>query len=156
MFWGRINRFIETLFWFSKELRELQSSPFINFHLHTTSQCINRTSAVQELLELPRPIARIDEEKRLSVNTAQQLIDIERAQPLPNPWDSSLTLTTITGRPAVGNLIEEIVARAGTGRSVGVAACGPPALMKDVRTATASVIRVTRRSVRLHCEDFGC
>ena len=108
--------------------------------------------------------------KPVSPITAEKLdfsIDIEKAPTLPTsatltepagaqtPWDSTATLNTTYGRPDVSRLIKDVVAKAEDGERVVIAACGPPGLMRAVRSTAASSIQLKGPRVELHCEAFG-
>jgi len=72
-----------------------------------------------------------------------------------NPWDSTSSLEVLIGRPDIKALIRSIVGTASPDERIAIAACGPEALMKDVRNISAEVIRINGPSVELHCEQFG-
>ena len=85
-------------------------------------------------------------------------LDIEKvvtSSSRANPWDSTSSLEVLIGRPNVKALIRSIVDHAAPEERIAVAACGPNALMKDVRKVSAEVIRINGPSVELHCEQFG-
>ena len=72
-----------------------------------------------------------------------------------NPWDSSSSLELLIGRPDIKALIRSIAGSGLPEERIAVAACGPEALMRDVRAVSAEVIRINGPSVELHCEQFG-
>lgn len=59
------------------------------------------------------------------------------------------------GRPDAAARIQEIVDKTESSDSTIVAACGPEELMLQVRRAVVGVVGTGRRSVCLHCEQFG-
>ncbi|KAL1902966.1 hypothetical protein Sste5346_000878 [Sporothrix stenoceras] len=59
------------------------------------------------------------------------------------------------GRPDAETVIRNAVSSTARSQRVLVAACGPPALMKTVRSATAKCITSDGPSVELHCEQFA-
>ena len=92
------------------------------------------------------PISTTDIEKSTSPITPISPTD---------PWNSSNSLEIISGRPDLRALIKSIVAAAEPTDRIAIAACGPQALMKDVRNAAASEVRISGPSVELHSEQFG-
>ncbi|OAA66606.1 Ferric reductase, NAD binding protein [Niveomyces insectorum RCEF 264] len=60
-----------------------------------------------------------------------------------------------SGRPDAATVIQNAVQSTASSQRVLVAACGPPALMKVVRNATAKCITSDGPGVELHCEQFG-
>ncbi|CAK7213325.1 hypothetical protein SBRCBS47491_001767 [Sporothrix bragantina] len=73
--------------------------------------------------------------------------NISESQPLRHSFSP--------GRPDAATVIRNAVSSTARSQRVLVAACGPPALMKAVRSATASCITSDGPSVELHCEQFG-
>ncbi|CAK7211343.1 hypothetical protein SCUCBS95973_001080 [Sporothrix curviconia] len=59
------------------------------------------------------------------------------------------------GRPDAATVIRNAVSSTARSQRVLVAACGPPALMKTVRSTTANCITSDGPSVELHCEQFS-
>ncbi len=59
------------------------------------------------------------------------------------------------GRPDVGQLIREEVAKTARRERILVLGCGPVSLMDDVRNATAASIQCEGPAIELHCEQFG-
>ena len=59
------------------------------------------------------------------------------------------------GRPDAETVIRNAVSSTARSQRVLVVACGPPALMKTVRSATAKCITSDGPSVELHCEQFA-
>jgi NAD(P)H-flavin reductase len=94
----------------------------------------------------------IDIEKAPVSTTSTTLTELAGAR---TPWDSTATLNTTYGRPDVNSLIKDVVAKAQDGERVVIAACGPPGLMKTVRSTAASAIQLKGPNVELHCEAFG-
>ena len=85
-------------------------------------------------------------------------LDIEKvvtSSSRANPWDSTSSLEVLIGRPDIKALVRSIVSHAAPEERIAVAACGPEALMRDVRKVSAEVIRINGPSVELHCEQFG-
>jgi hypothetical protein len=158
----------EALSWFAKELTELQSSPLVTIHLHTTrSSSPYFTSLEGQDTPSPSSPTIMDDEKHIpDVSSSRNpLYDIEKHPSAPtspispatttNPWDSTSSLSVIPGRPDVESLIKEVVRKAGDGDRIAIAACGPDGLMRTVRNTAAACIKIKGPSIELHCEQFG-
>jgi len=159
-----------SLSWFKKELAALQSSPLVVTHIHVTrSTALHNTKLRYVEDEKDGAVSNGTSQPSLAYATTNDekttapisTTDIEKsASPITpisptNPWSSSASLEIISGRPDVKALIQSIVAGADSSDRIAIGACGPEALMKDVRNASASVVRISGPSVELHSEQFG-
>jgi ferredoxin-NADP reductase len=68
---------------------------------------------------------------------------------------SDSTWPVLLGRPDTAAKIQEIINNTEESDSTIVAGCGPEGLMLDIRQAVADILGTGKRSVRLHCEQFG-
>ncbi|KAE8443730.1 hypothetical protein EG329_001410 [Mollisiaceae sp. DMI_Dod_QoI] len=155
----------ETISWFQKELAELQTSHRVNIILHATRP--------GSIAESPSPISPVDEEKALSFKEASippkspdlalpddpEKDDLHHTRTsqrhIEHAWDSTASVNILPGRPDVDSIVRRVLAETPDDERVVIAACGPDALMWNVRKTAASCINVKGPSVELHCEQFG-
>jgi hypothetical protein len=101
------------------------------------------------------------EKPSLARSTTEADIDMEKGDSIKEAviHNRSVSLNSsmpvIFGRPVTTAKINEIMGSTEFSDSIIVAACGPDGLMREVRQAVACVVGAGKRSVTLHCEQFG-
>lgn len=61
----------------------------------------------------------------------------------------------VLGRPDITAKIHDIIDSTEESDSTIVACCGPQGLMLEIRQVVADIVGTGKRSIHLHCEQFG-
>jgi ferredoxin-NADP reductase len=152
--------------WFTKELEELNACPLVLPTVHVTRSQVS--TALQPITDklfddegLQRPA---DFEKQsLPKSNIVMVVDEEKGDATKEAAAHSSSLSSssdstwpvLLGRPDTAAKIQEIINNTEESDSTIVAGCGPEGLMLDIRQAVADIVGTGKRSVRLHCEQFG-
>ncbi|CAK7227140.1 hypothetical protein SEUCBS140593_006477 [Sporothrix eucalyptigena] len=120
-----------------------------NVTKHNSNVNINNSSNSANAATTSANVAADLEKATAAADAAAAISEINVSESLP------LRHSFSPGRPDAATVIRNAVSSTARSQRVLVAACGPPALMKTVRSATANCITSDGPSVELHCEQFA-
>lgn len=137
--------------WFAPHLLSLASDPRVSLRVHVTHHHFADTAS-DSVASLSAP------DSITSPTTRDPEKDPEKSLPMESgSLSSEGPYTTIPGRPGVTKVVRDSVAEAGEigeGERVMVVACGPEAMMLEVRMAVAGSLRGSGPAVEMHLESF--
>ena len=141
----------EMINWYTPELHDLQSSPLVTLHIHSThTPSSPNTPSTPRSYSIPSPT--------ITSSQPSSSYDLEKhpekattsSHACPN-----LNLHIQSGRPDIARCIKEVVESAGNEDRIAVVACGPEDMMRVTRTTVSRCIAVGGPSLELFCEQFG-
>ncbi|KUJ12378.1 uncharacterized protein LY89DRAFT_738166 [Mollisia scopiformis] len=152
-------RHAEMLTWYESQLAELSSSPRVKLYRHVTHHPSTSKSSIDGGSQSPpekAPVPLANEMVNNFPTSPTSFYDLEKilpsAQDLPSSYER---YSLLPGRPNVSGLIGSYLVNAQKSERLAVVACGPSALMLDMRKTVADNISVEGPALELHGESFG-
>jgi hypothetical protein len=139
--------------WFEKELAELSLYPFVKLTVYVTRTFTARTPTSEKQTS----------NEAITQAPCFEISDADIADPEKlvsgsvscSPTTRELSLPVMLGRPDISAIVRQFVSATEQYERTIVAACGPESLMRETRGVARELVATSRRSVTLHCEQFG-
>ncbi|KAE9368550.1 hypothetical protein N431DRAFT_547515 [Stipitochalara longipes BDJ] len=136
--------------WFEKELAEMSSSPMVKLTVFVTrTPNVNTPGNEQQSTE--QALMKESSFEKSKVDSDPEKAASGSCSPTPRESNSPV----LVGHPDISAVIHHIVSATEENERTIVAACGPESLMGETRCVVANLVATSRRSVTLHCEQFG-
>ncbi|RKF64338.1 Ferric/cupric reductase transmembrane component 2 [Erysiphe neolycopersici] len=153
--------------WTSSQLNTLASSPIVSLHVHVTRKEFEESSR-NSLLPLSNFISSIPLDFSSSSDTEKVVNSYFAVNNFPNSTEKKEIRSTVTsdtyvkatmdinlGRPNINSQISQAVNTSSTTERIAIVACGPVAMMVNIRRVVAENIRPEGPSLQLFSEQFG-
>lgn len=153
--------------WTSSQLNILASSPIVSLHIHVTRK-ESEESSRNSLLPLSNFISSIPLDLSSSSDTEKVLNSYFTVNKFPNNTETKEIRSTVTsdtyvkaamvlnqGRPDINSQISHAVNTSSITDRIAIVACGPDAMMVNIRRVVAENIRPEGPSLQLFSEQFG-
>ncbi|POS85375.1 hypothetical protein EPUL_001690, partial [Erysiphe pulchra] len=149
----------EMIEWTSSQLNILATSPIVSLHVHVTRK-ESEESSRNSLLPLTNFTSSIPLDFSSTSDTEKFVNSYFTANNFPNSTVTSDTFVKASmelnlGRPNLNSQISQAVNTSSTTERIAIVACGPDAMMVNIRRIVAENIRPEGPSLQLFSEQFG-